>query len=252
MYAKDFREIARQALRGRWWNAVLAGLIAVLLGGNIASGVSSGVGSSSGHAANEHITTVDLGGLDAAVAADTPGILPALMMVLGILLVIYAIIFIVIGGAVSFGYAKYNLELVDGKPVQVKYLFSQLNRIGDGFIMRLLTTVYILLWSLLLVIPGIIATYSYALAPYILYENPGMKPSEAIRKSKEMMKGRKWRLFCLFISFIGWAFLSLLTLGIGILFLRPYMEAAGAAFYRQVQAEIAAEKSPLYGEYTVI
>ncbi len=251
MYAKDFRELAREALRGRWWNAVLAGLIAGLLGGNIASGGFSGNGSSSGNTANEAGLSLDLNGVDAAVAADAPGVLPILLMVLGILLVVYAIIYIVIGGAVSFGYAKYNLDLIDGKPVQVKFLFSQFDRIGDGLVLRLLTVLYIFLWSLLLFIPGIIATYSYAMAPYILYENPGMRPSEAIRASKEMMKGRKWQLFCLLISFIGWAFLSVLTLGLGSLFLRPYMEAAGAAFYRQIQAEIHSKKNSVYGEYSV-
>ncbi len=252
MYAKDFRDIARDALRGRWWNAVLAGIIAMLLGGNIMSGVSTGNGSSSSSSANEAVITNNINNVGPAVASDVHGVLPTVLMVLVILFVIYAIISIVVGGAVSFGYAKYNLDLIDGKPVRVEFLFSQFERIGDGFVMRLLITVYILLWSLLFVIPGIIATYSYALAPYILYENPGMKPNEAIRRSKEMMKGRKWRLFCMLISFIGWAFLTVLTLGIGMLFLRPYMEAAGAAFYRQLKAEIAAEKVPVYGEYSVI
>ncbi len=252
MYAKDFRDIARDALRGRWWNAVLAGIIAMLLGGNIMSGVSTGNGSSSSGSANEAVITNNITDVGPAVAPDVPGILLTVLTVLVILIVVYAIISIVIGGAVSLGYAKYNLDLIEGKPVQAQFLFSQFDRIGDGFVMRLLTTVYIFLWSLLFVIPGIIATYSYALAPYILYENPGMKPNEAIRRSKEMMKGRKWQLFCLLISFIGWALLSVLTFGIGMLFLRPYMETAGAAFYRQVKAEIAAEETPVYGEYRVI
>ena len=91
-----------------------------------------------------------------------------------------------------------------------------------------------MLWSLLLVIPGIIASYSYAMAPYILYENPGMRPTAAIKASKELMRGNKWRLFCLQFSFIGWALLCALTAGIGNLWLHPYQETAQASFYRQI------------------
>ena len=95
-------------------------------------------------------------------------------------------------------------------------------------------TIFVVLWSLLLVIPGIIASYSYAMAPYILYENPGMRPMAAIKASKELMRGNKWRLFCLQFSFIGWALLCALTAGIGNLWLHPYQETAQASFYRQI------------------
>ena len=87
---------------------------------------------------------------------------------------------------------------------------------------------------LLLIVPGIIAVYRYALAPYLMAEDPEMGAMEAIEKSKELMKGNKWRLFCLQFSFIGWMLLSSLTFGLGNLALRPYQEAAYAAFYREV------------------
>lgn len=103
-----------------------------------------------------------------------------------------------------------------------------------AFFARFLTGLYILLWSLLLIIPGIMAAYSYALTPYILVENPDMTASEAIARSKELMAGNRWRLFCLQISFIGWHILAALTLGIGNLWLTPYTHAADAAFYRDL------------------
>ena len=101
----------------------------------------------------------------------------------------------------------------------------------------LLMSVLIALWSLLLIIPGIIKAFSYAMTPYILDENPELTPSEAIHRSRLMMKGHKFDLFWLMLSFIGWGFLCLLTAGIGFLWLSPYMETASAAFYEEVKAE---------------
>ena len=97
--------------------------------------------------------------------------------------------------------------------------------------------VFIILWSLLLFIPGIIKMFSYAMTPYILEENPELSANEAIDRSRAMMKGHKFDLFWLFLSFIGWFFLSLLTLGIGGLWLGPYMQTATAAFYEDVKAD---------------
>lgn len=138
-----------------------------------------------------------------------------------------------IGGTVKLGYCKYLLKLHDGQEGDIKDLFSEFHRFADGFVLYLLTSIYIILWSLLFIIPGIVAAYKYAMAPFILQENPGMKPNEAIAASKEMMDGHKMELFMLSLSFIGWIFLSVLTLGIGSLWLDPYMNAAYAAFYRQ-------------------
>ena len=90
------------------------------------------------------------------------------------------------------------------------------------------------LQEVLFIIPGVIASYSYAMTDYILTENPELTAKEAIEKSKDMMEGNRWRLFCLEISFFGWVILSLLTLGIGSLWLTPYKEASMAAFYREV------------------
>ena len=103
----------------------------------------------------------------------------------------------------------------------------------------LLTGIFIFLWSLLFVIPGIIKSYSYAMTPYILEENPELGASEAIDRSRYMMRGHKFDLFWLQLSFIGWFFLCLLTAGIGFLWLAPYYETAKAAFYQEVKADYA-------------
>ena len=97
--------------------------------------------------------------------------------------------------------------------------------------------IFIFLWSLLFIIPGIIKMFSYAMTPYILEENPELSAGEAIDRSRAMMKGHKFDLFWLWLSFIGWLILSLLTLGIGGLWLGPYQQTAYAAFYEDVKAD---------------
>ena len=101
----------------------------------------------------------------------------------------------------------------------------------------LLMHIFIILWSLLLVIPGIVKMFSYAMTPYILEENPELGANEAIDRSRAMMKGHKFDLFYLYLSFIGWFILCCFTLGIGFLWLTPYMETAAAAFYEDVKAD---------------
>lgn len=97
--------------------------------------------------------------------------------------------------------------------------------------------ILVFLWTLLLIIPGIIKKYSYSMTPYILHEYPELGASEAIHRSRMMMRGHKFDLFWLQLSFIGWFFLCLLTAGIGFLWLVPYYQTAKAAFYEEVKSE---------------
>ena len=106
-----------------------------------------------------------------------------------------------------------------------------------------LVNLFTFLWTLLLIIPGIMKAFSYALTPYILLDEPELTARQAITRSCEIMEGRRWKLFCLYLSFIGWGILSLLTFGIGFLWLVPYMNASIAAFYEDARAEYEAENS---------
>lgn len=100
-----------------------------------------------------------------------------------------------------------------------------------------LMCIKVLLWSLLLFIPGIIKAFAYAMTPFILVEHPEMRAIDAIRKSNAMMKGHKFDLFYLELSFIGWGILSLFTFGLGFIWLIPYMYTTIAAFYEDLKAE---------------
>ena len=140
----------------------------------------------------------------------------------------------IVGGFVSLGLMQYNLDLIDGKEVTFGQIFSKSSLLGKALWLRLRTAIFTMLWSLLFIIPGIIKAYSYSMSGFIMAENPEMSAKEAMTVSIDMMKGNKWRLFCMEISFIGWGLLSVLTLGIGFLWLSPYMNAAYAAFYDDV------------------
>ena len=104
----------------------------------------------------------------------------------------------------------------------------------------LLVVVFTFLWSLLFVIPGIVKGYSYALTPYILIDDPQISIRDAVRKSQRMMSGQKFNLFYLQLSFIGWWILSILTGGIGFLWLTPYFTTSMAVFYRNLRDNIPA------------
>ena len=122
------------------------------------------------------------------------------------------------------------------KEDMVGKLFNCFGNYGRILGISLLRTVYILLWSLLLIIPGIIKTYSYAMTYFISIDHPEYTAEEAITSSMAMMDGNKMKLFMLDLSFIGWFLLCLLTLGIGFLWLYPYIYTAHAAFYEDLKA----------------
>lgn len=234
--ARDFRTEAREALRGKWLIAILAGFLATLLGG---------IGSSDNSGVTFHY---DEGGVHAGVEVAgqelfsfTEGLNPQItsLIVSGILYVLLiaialAIVYFVLGSIIEVGYASFNLTLTDRLSPSIEQLFSYFSYWKTMALAALWRTLYIFGWSLLFIIPGIVAGYSYAMTPYILAENPEMEPKDAIRASKEMMIGNRWRLFCLEISFIGWSLLASLTFGIGYFVLTPYQQAAQAAFYREL------------------
>lgn len=242
-FAADFRRIAREALRGRWGIAVIAGLIASLLGAIGSGGPELNIELNDGNfraglsVAGQNIISTD------GISEHWGIFAGAVMYILGFAIVMGIILFI-LGSIIEVGYCKFNLDLIDRrKEAEIGTMFGYFCFWQTTAVSRLLQTVYVFLWSLLFIIPGIMASYSYAMTGYILAENPHLTASEAIERSKQMMYGNRWRLFCLQISFIGWSILSsLLTFGIGDLWLTPYRQAASAAFYREVSGtELRAE-----------
>ena len=235
-FASDFRQIARDALRGRWGMAVIAGLIASLLGGIATNGPELEFNFSDNGA------NIDFSLANQQIYSSSEGWVPEFHgLLLGgaayiiLVAIVMAVAFFILGSIIEVGYARFNLDLVDRrKEAELGTLFAFFPHWKTTAMTNFIKGVYILLWSLLLIIPGIIASYSYAMTGYILADHPELTPDEAIARSKEMMEGNRWRLFCLQFSFIGWGILAALTLGIGGLWLTPYEQASFAAFYREV------------------
>ncbi len=217
MESRELRRIARENLAGNWGNAVLAAFLAALLGGLITGGFSIDLKFEDQELYSHTFETVR--GYTRIAATTATGI---------------NLVHFILGGVIRQGYAVYLLKQYDRRDPQTNDLFSQFDRFGDGFCLAFLQGLYIILWSLLLIIPGIIKGYSYAMAPFIMSENPEMTASEAITASMEMMDGHKAELFFLDLSFIGWSILNVLTLGIGSFWLNPYRNASHAAFYRNL------------------
>ena len=136
-----------------------------------------------------------------------------------------------------WGHFIFFLRLIRDENLDYGHLFDGFNQYFRIFLAELLRGIYILLWALLLIIPGIIKEYSYAMTEFILKDNPEMSGEEAICESMRLMQGHKMQLFLLDLSMIGWLILSILTLGIGLLFLMPYNYTAHAHFYEDLKAK---------------
>ena len=198
--AKEFRRQAWNSISGKWGTLVITYLVYLVIFGCV-------------------------GALS---------VIPSLGAVLG------SIVTLIITGPFSLGLSIISLNIVRGDNVTVNNLFVGFKRFLDAFLANLINGILIALWSLLFIIPGIIKGYSYSMTYYILADNPSMTANDARKKSMVIMRGNKWRLFCLQLSFIGWLLLCVLTLGILTLWISPYIQTATAAFYEDISAPLKA------------
>ena len=223
MRSKDFKEKALNALRGNWGIAILASLIASALGasdGSVSFGGSFGGGGSSS------------GGSDVVMPEEFVSIIVGVAIAIILFSIAMSVALLIVGGPVWVGYSKFNLDLIDGSESKnIGTLFSGFKILKTAFLAKLLQNLYVFLWSLLFIIPGIVASYKYAMTGYILAENPHMSAKMALEQSERLMDGNKLRLFSLDMSFIGWHLICILSFGIGYIWLAPYIEASHAAFY---------------------
>jgi uncharacterized membrane protein len=191
---------AKRSLQGNWVLAIIACII---------YGILTGLGGSSNQEINEFEST----------SFNTT------MSILGLILT----------GPITFGLKTVFLSFTRSQAVTFKSLFDGFSYFLQTFLLHLIRVIFVVLWFLLLIVPGFIALLRYSMAFYIMVDNPGISGLEAIRRSKAMMHGHKGRLFMLWLSFFGWFLLGIITIGLAFLYVAPYYEAALANFYEDLK-----------------
>ncbi len=218
----EIRAESRSILTGNWGMAVLVILV---------FGLITGVGGSSSGSASG-----DSGWFNGVVAG---------LIVLGSFFAIaYSIL---VANVIEYGTSIAFLKLTREKKITFDYMFSGFKDYGRVVATMLFRNIFIFLWSLLLIIPGIVKGYAYSMTEYLIADNPSLDALSAITKSREMMRGWKGKLFLLDLSLIGWWFLSLFTCGIGFLWLGSYFKTNRAVFYQELSGVKDADDPNLDG-----
>lgn len=219
---QELKARGKAAFKRNYWKSVVAGaLVLVLLG------ASAGSGSRVSGGAEELTEAISQSGLSMAVFFGI------LLGILGVGLLISTAISVFLRNPLQVGTNRFFLKNTQEPAGLQELLYAfQSGSFLKIVAAKLLANLFIFLWSLLLVIPGIIKSLEYMMVGYILADNPDIRPMDALRKSKQMMQGHKWNAFVLGLSFLGWELLSLFTLGLlDVFYVRPYIEATYAELY---------------------
>lgn len=206
----ELKSLAKQSLKGNYWQAFLISLVIVFATGN---------GRGTSNKISEKIGEYVYGN-------------PDVFIILGGLAILALAYRLLIGYSLEIGSRKYFINLAQFKNINGYYSFAfdRANYQGIIFTM-LLRDIFLFLWTLLLVIPGIVKGYSYRMVPYIIAENPNIGAEQAITLSRKMMDGHKADAFVLDLSFLGWYILGFIAFVVGTLFVNPYYDATDAQLY---------------------
>ena len=221
----EVKKTGKIALKKNYWGCVLVSLIlSILTAGSAMSGTSSSL--------SQTADELEQMGLN---SSEVLAVMAFIVSFALIFCIIWTALRIFLLNPLEIGCHSYLKENIVGEVT--------LNKLGDGFVnyKRIVLTVFLRdlflgLWFCLLFIPGVVKSYSYMMVPYILLDDPELKGTEAITRSRQMMNGNKWRAFLMDLSFIGWGLLSLLTCGlVGLLYSTPYKLSAKAALYHELK-----------------
>lgn len=220
---EELKSRAKSVLRKNYWHAFVVSIVIALAGGN-----NSWSGGSSHSESSRDYTYFDIINGN---YIDWSFILISSITFITLIVIILAFR-IFIGYSLEVGGTKYFVQSAQYKDNKkcFRYGFDGQNYTGIIKTM-LLTDIFIFLWSLLLIIPGIIKSYSYKMVPYILADNPNIGVKKAISLSNDMTMGHKFDMFVLDLSFIGWYLLGIFAFGIGVFFVMPYENATSAELY---------------------
>ena len=155
--------------------------------------------------------------------------------------IITDIVSIVVSGLFTFGFTNFFLKISRGEEATSNEMFSKINMFWKFIIVSLFTGLAVMAGFIFFIIPGIILALAFSQTMLILLDNPEMNATDAMKLSYNMMMGHKMDYFVLQLSFIGWAFLMIFTLGIGFFWLIPYMTVTECIFYNKIKEEYASK-----------
>ena len=236
----ELKENAKKYFKFNYWKMVLVALVMSMVGGGGGSSISTRtIQQANSDNYYNHMSPSE-------VAAFLVGFMVIFLVVIVIAFALSAFLFnpLQVGAQRFFVVSHYQKAELG----ELGYAFSNsyMNVVKTMFLRQL----YISLWSLLFIIPGIIKSYEYLMIPYILAENPGIDSKEAFAMSKQMMDGNKWNAFVLQLSFYGWILLSVLTCGIlSIFYVNPYMIMKNAELYVALKEITFGNQNPGYQNY---
>lgn len=259
---KELKERAKEALKRNYWKIVLVSLIGMLIGGGLGSSGISGGGSDIRDMASdnvkEHFTEhenddVDWEGAEAVLDDIQMDIRPqdiaaaaftviVVLIVAAIVLAIGIALDVLLLNPVQVGINRFMVKSLDdtARIAEVGYTFD--HNYKNGVKVMFFKDLYVVLWSLLFIVPGIYKAYQYRMVPYILGENPDMTYQEVLQRSKDMMDGQKWDAFVLDLSFILWHMLGGITCGLAeIFYVAPYVNLTDAALYSRLSRKDLAD-----------
>ena len=225
----EIKERGRAAFKANFWPSVIAAFLLTLF-------TSGTVGASSSHAQS---TTVETQGLEEAASSLSTNeqalivgaIIAGSLIIFAIALVLRIFLF----NPLSVGCHRFFRKNVEDPTTQLGTIKEGFGDYGRVFITLLIRDIFITLWSLLLLIPGIMKAYSYRMVPYLVTEYPNLSPTEVLKRSSEMMRGNRMQAFLLDLSFIGWLLLGIVTFNLGNIFWTgPYHENANAALFLEL------------------
>lgn len=238
---KQLKDKAKSSLNQNYWKVVLICVILIFLGTSGETNFSFNLNTQTEPSMDAYSNFkygYGMDNMDMLWSMGTILGMLALFVVVFIVILVLALVFAAfIGNPLDLGARKFLVKNLNEKAEvkEVAYAFdSNYKNIVKILFFR---DLYIILWSLLFIIPGIVKSYEYFMIPYLLTENPDLTKEEAFALSKQMMKGQKWKTFVLHLSFIGWDFLSACTLGIlNIFYVAPYRNLTFAALFEELNA----------------
>ena len=197
IHNRELMKKARESLKGKWGKAIGATLMSLIL-----------------------IIPIGL-----SFAISTPIVSPGIRLITNLFL----------NPVFNVGFALFWLVIARQKNSKISQVFSGFKIFWKCFAANFMMIVFILLWTLLLIVPGIMAIFSYSMTFFVIADNHKIGPIDAISQSKKIMYGHRWKLFCLGWRFFWWNLLCLLSLGVGYLWLIPYIGTSFACFYDDIK-----------------